>query len=107
MRVADFPLAWRWTSPSHSVLPAEVLSSLAPLTPEAACSLSKKVPPALGGKGLVHNATDMEETARWLKALPVTCGTATIVWNTSTALTLPWNVFITYWSDFCYPASGL
>ena len=28
-----------------------------------------------------------------------------LVWSPSTALSMPWEVFVSYWSDFCYPSS--
>ena len=36
----DFPLLWRWTSPSHAQLPAEVLREIRPLTAAAASAIA-------------------------------------------------------------------
>lgn len=53
-----------------------------------------------------HLATEDEgETGRWLASLQLPGGRVIAVWNKDTALSLPWETFVTYWSNFCYPSS--
>ena len=105
MDIGSFPLAWRWTSKAHTVLPQEVLRGLRPLAPETAKEMFSKVPKRLGADALIFQATDTEATKEWLQSLPITASEVTLVWNDTTALTLPWSTFVRYWSDFCYPSS--
>lgn len=28
-----------------------------------------------------------------------------VVWDRKTAISLPWEAFVAYWDDFCYPSS--
>lgn len=41
--IRQFPLAWRWTQPTHAVLPNEVLQQLYPLGIAAAARLNKSL----------------------------------------------------------------
>ena len=106
MDIATFPLLWRWTQSSHAVLPADALETLCPLSTEKAGLLCAVAPKQLGPRVLKHHATeDIEETRKWLASLPLPVGRVVVVWSMDTALSLPWEVFVTYWSDFCYPSS--
>jgi hypothetical protein len=103
MSIKAFPLSWRWTQPTHSELPAEVLETLLPLTGEHAGTLH--APPALGPRAERHRSESIDETRMWLARLRLPAGRVHVVWSTTTALSMPWEVFVAYWSDFCYPSS--
>jgi len=106
MDVATFPLIWRWTQPSHTVLPVDVLRALHPLTTAQIEALGLSPTKRFGPMMDQHRATeDADETGRWLASLQLRGGRVIAVWNKDTALSLPWQTFVTYWSDFCYPSS--
>ena len=105
MNIENFPLAWRWTSEAHVTLPPEILQGLYPLEAEIAKSLFSRAPKAFGSGAIIHQATEIVTTQKWLRNLPVTASKVTLVWNDKTALSMPWNTFLSYWSDFCYPSS--
>lgn len=106
MDVATFPLIWRWTQPSHAVLPVDVLRSLHPLTTAQIEALRLSPRKRCGLTKVEHRATgDAAETGQWLASLHLPGGRVIAVWNNDTALSLPWETFVTYWSDFCYPSS--
>lgn len=106
MDVATFPLIWRWTQPSHAVLPVDVLQALQPLTTRQIEVLGTTTTKSFGSKIVQHRATENTgETGQWLASLPLQGGRVIAVWNKDTALSLPWQTFVSYWSDFCYPSS--
>ena len=106
MDVATFPLIWRWTQPSHAVLPVDVLRALHPLTTAQIEALGLCPTKRFGSTMVRHRATEDEaETGRWLASLKLLGGRVIAVWNKDTALSLPWETFVTYWSDFCYSSS--
>lgn len=106
MNINAFPLVWRWTQPSHSMLPSDVLELLHPLAGDAARSLSASAPKTLGPGATEHRATGIhDETQAWLASLPIPDRRVDVVWSPTVALSMPWGVFVQYWSDFCYPSS--
>ena len=105
MEIANFPLAWRWTSVAHALFPPEILRGLRPVEPEIAKVLLSKVPKTLGPGATTYRAIDTRATQQWLRSLSITASEVTLVWDETTALTLPWTTFVNYWSDFCYPSS--
>jgi hypothetical protein len=106
INITNFSLLWRWTQPLHAVLPADALETLHPLTVEQAGMLCAAAPKQLGPRAVKqHKTEDVEKTRRWLASLPQPGGRVFAVWNKDTGLSLPWNVFMAYWSDFCYPSS--
>ena len=106
MDIATFPLIWRWTQPSHAVLPIDVLRTLYPLTAAQIEALPLFQTKRFGPSMVQHLATeDVDETGRWLASLQLRGARVIAVWNNNTALSLPWEPFVTYWSDFCYPSS--
>ena len=103
-----FPLAWRWTQPSHNVLPPEVMAQIVPLQRVT----SSHGATARGGLGQLNDVrtgsadVSSEEGSKWLRLLPVAPADEVIVrWDASTALRTTWQVFTEYWDDFCYPSS--
>jgi hypothetical protein len=106
MDVATFPLLWRWTQPSHAVLPVDVLQALQPLTTTQIEAFGPSTTKSFGSAVVQHRATEnTDETGRWLASLPLRGVREIAVWNKDTALALPWQTFVSYWSDFCYPSS--
>lgn len=104
--ISTFPLIWRWTQPSHAVLPQDVLSELHPLTTEQIEALRHFLVKRYERTVVEHRATkEVEETSRWLASLQLQVARVIAVWNKDTAMSIPWVTFVTYWSDFCYPAS--
>lgn len=105
-----FPLAWRWTQPSHNVLPPEVMAEIIPIAQAIA-------PSGVTAHGEldrscfdhVQNASadvSFDDGAKWLRLLPVALSEQVIVrWDASTAVRTTWEVFTSYWDDFCYPGS--
>jgi hypothetical protein len=51
------------------------------------------------------SAGDVERTTQWLASLATPAERVILVWSPSTALLMSWDVFVTYWNDFCYPSS--
>jgi hypothetical protein len=105
-----FPLAWRWTQPSHDVLPPEVMARIVPV-PQAAA------PPGVAPLGVLDRSSfDAVETGsadvsrvegtQWLRPLAVASDEQVVVgWDTTLAVRTTWEVFADYWGDFCYPSS--
>ena len=56
---------------------------------------------------VTHQAVeDSGSTRIWLRALPIPSEARVLaVWNRETAISLPWETFVVYWDDFCYPSS--
>jgi hypothetical protein len=106
MDIAAFPLIWRWTQPSHAVLPADVLNAMRPTTIAKIASHYDGTTKLHDPQVIKHQATkNAQETRRWLASLYLPSGRVIAVWNKDTALSMPWETFVTYWSDFCYPSS--
>lgn len=109
----DFPLLWRWTTPSRAVLPAEVLGQIRPLGAEAAARLAPdardrcRATVTAGWSTVIAAESERYAPVRVrLQALPVEPATHVVVsWDQATAIVVPWGVFVDYWTDFCYPSS--
>jgi hypothetical protein len=87
------------------VLPADVLKELRPVSSEQITALYDSKMTSDSAMTQHRAADDPEETGRWLAGLRPPVGGIVAVWNMDTALSLPWETFIAYWSDFCYPSS--
>lgn len=110
MNIETFPLAWRWTQPSHAVLPSDVLKTLMPLSDAESDRLYARGEDAFRQRmdiTAVHRADeDCESTRLWLMKLGIAPGEqVSVVWDRKTAISLPWEAFVAYWDDFCYPSS--
>ena len=110
MSIENFPLAWRWTQSSHKVLPPDVLALLTPLGRNQTDLLyrrgEKAVADIAATSPLQHIAEQPEVTREWLQALPIDNNSLIhLIWSRDTGISLPWNVFVEYWDDFCYPSS--
>jgi hypothetical protein len=101
----DFPLAWRWTRPSHSVLPIEVLAGIRPLSPPEAARVWAEFKPQ--GSAVVSCFTsDPADVDGWLRSVqPDRHLSILVCWSPDLVVQTTWNVFAEYWSDFCYPSS--
>ena len=103
-----FALAWRWTQPSHNVLPPEVMAQIAPL---------EQLPDGLLAHGAANSSTLRDvrsirtdgsagEVVHWLGQLPVDAkGKVIVRWTERVAVETTWSIFTRFWDDFCYPSS--
>ena len=106
----NFPLAWRWTQPSHNVLPPEVMAEIRPLAqvsaPNGTFGLTVLDPAVFEDIRVVSADVPVMEGKDWLVRLPVELhGRITVCWDESTAVETTWEIFTRYWDDFCYPGS--
>jgi hypothetical protein len=110
LNIQNFPLAWRWTQASHAVLPPDVLDSLTALENHEAehfYSLGEEIFRRDTTSAITYKALQASDTTpSWLRALTIPATAQVIVaWNKQDAISLPWQTFIEYWDDFCYPNS--
>jgi hypothetical protein len=106
----QFPLRWRFTDPRRSAIPPEALKRIRPLTASRAneCAAAARV---RGSEertfGVTFRSDDRPDDVRSrLRGLPPAPGEEILVsWNSNTAVTSTWDVFVAYWDDFCYPSS--
>lgn len=109
----EFELAWRWTKPTHAVLPADVLARIRPLTVEAAVAVGAdasarcRATPGVDERvSAAADAVDPNVVRSWLAALPIPpTQTILVSWANHLAVCTDWSVFLAYWDDFCYPSS--
>lgn len=115
MSIQNHKLAWRWTDAAYTVLPDAVLAQMHPLFCAKAQALHTQSLAFLGKDGLstelnseVLNTEKLlqEEAAQWLIQHQPDMDLAVLLsWGADTALKTTWRIFISYWPDFCYPAS--
>ena len=105
--IQEFPLIWRWTSRSHPVFPAAVLSQLQPLGLPEAQLAHERLLRFQRGAGLKHSAEVSEEEGLiWLRERHTGLSDiVTVSWDPKCALRTSWVIFTEYWGDFCYPSS--
>ena len=105
MSIQEFPLAWRWTQPSHAVLPPDVLAAIVPLTASEAARLNFGSP--VEGVSVVSCRTDgSEDVQGWLRRVqPDGQLSVYVSWSDDLAVQTKWGIFTEYWDDFCYPSS--
>ena len=105
MTIEEFPLAWRWTQPSHSVLPPEVLAGIRPLSPSEAARVCAAAP-VEGASVLRHPASEPEDVRGWLRSIQSDSQASVYVsWSKDLAVETSWDIFAEHWNDFCYPSS--
>lgn len=105
-----FPLAWRWTQPSHNVLPPEVMTQIVPLSqvlaPGGVTTGGELDRSSFDEVQTASADVPCEQGAEWLRLLPVAPAEQVIVrWDSLTSVRTTWRVFADYWDDFCYPNS--
>ncbi|MCX6924445.1 MAG: hypothetical protein NT154_14705 [Verrucomicrobia bacterium] len=107
MTIEDFPLAWRWTKSSHSVLPPEVLAQIHPLSPQEAARLRVSADASAQGALVVSRFIDeLIDVRDWLRSIqPDGQASVYVTWSQALAVRTTWGIFTRYWDDFCYPSS--
>jgi RimJ/RimL family protein N-acetyltransferase len=107
-----FELAWRWTRPTHNVLPPDVMAQINPLDGATLPDGLVRDERHLDATALVdirrrRADASAEETADWLRRLPVAASEQVVVrWPyLEIAVATNWDVFTRFWDDFCYPSS--
>src|SRR6266446_8807909 len=105
MTIQEFPLAWRWTQPSHAMLPTEVLALIRPLSPSEAARvrISASVERASVASCSTHDSAAVQG---WLRRVqPDPQASVYVSWSEDLAIETSWDIFTEYWDDFCYPCS--
>ena len=115
MLIQNHKLAWRWTDPAYAVLPSEILEQMHPIPSHEAKELferslfflcqdglrpelhpnivsSESMPPEVGGNWLRQQQPNLDIKVN-------------LSWDPEVALLTTWGVFVSYWQEFCYPAS--
>ncbi|MGE8060471.1 hypothetical protein [Pseudomonas sp. NPDC089547] len=115
MRIQNHKLAWRWIDPAYAVLPQKILAQMQAVLPDEARALHKRTLHFLDNHCLstelrpeVFNAEQAgpERCSNWLKQLqPHLEQPVSLSWEAETALRTTWEVFISFWPEFCYPSS--
>jgi hypothetical protein len=105
MTIYEFPLAWRWTQPSHAVLPAEVLAQIHPLSAAEAALIDRRA--SRQRAPVVSCSTVKSElVTAWLRSVqPDLNARIYAAWSDQLAVATRWEVFTEYWDEFCYPSS--
>ncbi|SRR6266568_1450947 len=103
--IQEFPLGWRWTQSSHSVLPPEVLARIRPLSPSEAerVRTSASTERAFVVSCSADGSVDVRS---WLRRIqPDAQASVYVSWSEDLAIETSWGIFTEYWDDFCYPFS--
>jgi hypothetical protein len=119
--IRQFPLAWRWTDPTHTVLPDSVLAQLHPLDATEAARLSNRLGSPFIKSRLAsplrypqfrrEEFVSRQECGAWEASLLFTkieiddTTAVSLYWRSETALRTTWGVFRQHWKDFCYPST--
>src|SRR3954451_13209580 len=116
--IHDFPLIWRWTSPSHALFSTAQLALLVPCFEDDAQRLHDNSLRYFSGRALeldkntfqvVHSHpadVSTDEGCRWLRdQFGELSARISISWDPQTALETRWDLFTSHWNDFCYPSS--
>jgi hypothetical protein len=116
MSIETFPLAWRWTQPSHAVLPPEVLAQIHPIHAPESAQLSAKAgsftvngnlsSSNFGSLGVYTTTGSVAEVRSWLREQQQDATVEVfLAWDSKSVVSTTWQIFTEYWDDFCYPAS--
>src|SRR5688500_15641233 len=114
--IADFPLIWRWTNPTHALFSEFELASLRPCSPAEAARThdASRSFDLRDGLDERYFSTVRRQRAdigvadgcSWLRARASNLGEqVTVSWERNTALRTSWEFFTAHWDDFCYPSS--
>lgn len=104
-------LAWRWRDPKYDVLPDTALQGIRSIKktkseeffrPSIDIDNWVRARPA---REIDTEATTDAAVSEWLLAGGVGDEMVIASWSEQEAIYLPFVVFSTYWSSFCYPAS--
>lgn len=113
--ISDFPLVWRWTSPTHALFTRSELAGLHPCSPAEAARIDEALRPFTLRRGLdpqrfssvlFHSADiPISDGCAWLRdQYPTLSEQVTVSWDHVTALRTDWGFFTAHWDDFCYPS---
>lgn len=104
-----FELAWRWTQPSHNVLPPEVMAQIVPVegvVAPAGLTVRDELNRAEMANIRSISARDVGDARRWLHELPVDPAEKIVIdWGLRSAVATTWEIFTRFWDDFCYASS--
>lgn len=106
----SFELAWRWTQPSHAVLPPDVMAQIVPLA-NPVRRYHAQVRPCLDENVFedierMSGGVPTSNGTQQLQRLPVSLNEqVTVEWDRDLAIRTTWEIFTRYWDDFCYPAT--
>lgn len=108
--LAEFSLRWRWTESTGNTLPPRALARIRALSAARAADLAPHVAYLCDERReLAREMRTDGEPARvsaWLRTLHIEPSTRLVVsWDAATAVVTDWELFCSYWDDFCYPAS--
>ena len=106
MTIQEFPLAWRWTQPSHTVLPPDVLARIRPLSSAEAARVHQSSRHPHSGAADSCSAEEESRARIWLRRVqPELRAGVFVSWSEDLAVETSWDIFTEYWDDFCYPSS--
>jgi hypothetical protein len=103
--------AWRWRDPRYDVLPDHVLRSIRALRHATAQQyfgqslLVDRWIRDCPAREIEADANDENLVSGWLQGCGADTEMVVASWSENEAVYLPWGVFRTYWSSFCYPSS--
>ena len=108
--MAEFSLGWRFTTRRADRWTADLLERVRPLSSAAALRAEASIGAsyAEGSDFAVTFRSDDPpgDVRQKLRDLPPEASERVlVVWDSRTALTTDWGVFVEAWDDFCYPAS--
>ncbi len=113
--IVNCPLYWRWSKPTHEVIPRRVLSEVVPLKGAKAEEIFDLLEPfrsqsslnrALFKKIIPFEGTNEIAVKRMLRSLDYSVDQIVLIsWSPELCIRTLWHIFIEYWSDFCYPTS--
>jgi hypothetical protein len=104
--IQEFPLAWRWTQSSHTVLPPDVLARIRPLSSSKAAQVHQSSSRPHSGAADCFSTEDETSVRTWLRRVqPDLLATVFVSWSADLAVETSWDIFTEYWDDFCYPSS--
>lgn len=114
--LSNFPLKWRWTDEKYCILADDELTKIIPLHPESARYVWEKsltfidknseftANPLLFSNIEKINSHNSEFVQLWLSER-MSNGNITISWQPEIAAKTTTELFIKYWSEFCYASS--
>ena len=115
-RLESFPLLSRWNDARWNELPSEALNDIQPLKKEKARELCQYSLTLSNQNGLIPEffvkieetdaAVENEDAQSWLLSKISQKNSKVVVsWTNDLAVLVSWEIFCSYWDDFCYPAS--
>jgi len=126
--LVDFKLRWRWVNPKWNVLPETKLAQIHPLVEKKAEAIWEHAiayieelwkyafddtPEPIASSPLFEWLRHIDMTKEPLDRVrqhltsfePQGDQVVIVLWEPTTAVAVPWQLFYEYWDDFCYPGS--